>query len=56
VAPEVADVFRMFGMLGDEQRFRLFPAPPAILLDVPVMRADIVEEPLRSWRRPESSG
>ena len=35
----------MVGMLGDQQRLGLFPGPAAILLDVPVMRADIVEEP-----------
>jgi hypothetical protein len=30
----------------DQQRFGVGPCAPAILLDVPVMRADVVEEPL----------
>ena len=36
----------MVGMLGDQQRLGFFPGAAAVLLDVPVVRADIVEEPL----------
>ena len=46
VAAEIADVFRVVRVLGDQQRLGLFPGAAAVLLDVPGVRADIVEEPL----------
>ncbi len=45
VAAEVADVFGVVGMHGEQLRLGLFPGAAAILLDVPGRGADIVEEP-----------
>jgi hypothetical protein len=45
VTAEIADVLRMVGVLGDQQRFGGFPCATAILFDVPGAGADIVEEP-----------
>ncbi|ENN89095.1 hypothetical protein RHSP_01265 [Rhizobium freirei PRF 81] len=42
---EGADLLFAFRMFGNQQRLCLFPGAAAILLDVPVMRAHIGEEP-----------
>jgi len=43
---EGADVLFPFGKPLKQQRLGIFPAAAAILLEVPVMGADILEEPL----------